>query len=125
MESFIASIEWGPVLVSFFVAFAVGWAWYSDMLFGQVWRDGIGIDPNDQSTMMPAMIAQVVGTLLLAILINTMASHPFYAALVAITIAVIIKANGLFTQKSKHAIMVESGYILVMVAIMAAANHWM
>tara|TARA_B100000508_G_scaffold80794_1_gene62785 strand:+ start:3479 stop:3856 length:378 start_codon:yes stop_codon:yes gene_type:complete len=125
MESLFSPIQWVPVLVSFLVAFGAGWYWYSDKLFGQVWRDGIGIDPEDQSTMKPAMIAQAIGTFLLAIVINVMAYSVTDGVLVALTLAVIIKANGLFSQKSHTAIKVESGYILVMVALMMLVNMMM
>ncbi len=63
------------------------------------------------------MLAQAVGTFLLAWVIGITATTDSLALaiLIALTIAALVKANGFFTQKSKYAIMMESGYILVMV----------
>lgn len=120
MEALLMDVNWTAVIVGAVVAFLVGWVWYSDKMFAKGWQAGIKLDPNDQSPMMPAMIAQAVGTFLLAwvIGITETTNNLALAILIALTIAVIIKANGLFTQKSKYAIMTESGYILVMVIVM-------
>lgn len=125
MEELLIDVNWLAVIVGAVAAFIAGWVWYSPKMFATKWAQGIGIDINDGSgPMMPAMLAQAVGTFLLAwvIGITETTNSLSFAILIAITIAVIIKANGLFSQKSKYAIMVESGYILVMVVIMIAAH---
>ena len=124
METFLSQIEWMPTVVSFFVAFGLGWLWYSETLFAKGWREGIGIDETDTTPMAPAMLAQAVGTFLMAIVIGVTAAHNdlYMAILVALTFAVLVKANGYFSKKSKYAIMVESGYILAMVSAMIATH---
>lgn len=114
------NVNWLAVIVGAVAAFMAGWLWYSDMMFGQKWRDGIGIAVDDTSPMAQAMIAQAIGTFLLAWVIGITATTDslMLAILIAVTIAVLIKAGGFFAQKSKYAIMVESSYILVMVLIM-------
>lgn len=114
------NVNWVAVIVGFVVAFGAGWLWYSDMMFGEKWRDGIGIAIDDQTPMAPAMISQAVGTFFLAWVIGITATTDslMLAILIALTIAVLVKANGFFAQKSKYAIMVESSYILVMVVLM-------
>lgn len=118
------NVNWLAVIVGAAVAFGAGWLWYSDMMFGQKWREGIGIIVNDNSPMMPAMVSQAVGTFLLAWVIGITATTDSLALaiLIALTIAALVKANGFFAQKSKYAIMVESSYILVMVAIMVVVH---
>ena len=114
------NVNWVAVIVGFVVAFGAGWLWYSDMMFGEEVRDGIGIAIDDQTPMAPAMISQAVGTFFLAWVIGITATTDslMLAILIALTIAVLVKANGFFAQKSKYAIMVESSYILVMVVLM-------
>ena len=127
MEMLLQSIEWTPVLVSFVLAFGLGWLWYSDLCFGKQWRAGIGISEDDNSSMAPAMIAQTVGTLLLAIVVHVavMEMSTFYALLIGVALAVLVKANGFFSQKSKYAIMTESVYVLVMVIVMIGVHALM
>ena len=117
-------VNWLAVGVGAVAAFLVGWVWYSDALFGKKWRDGIGIAPDDTTSMMPAMVSQIVGTALLAWVVGVTETTESIglAILIAVTIAVLIKANGFFSQKSKYAITVESVYALVMVAVMIAAH---
>lgn len=120
MEALFADINWLAVIVGAIAAFLVGWLWYSPVLFQKKWLTGIGISLDDQTPMAAAMGAQIFSTFLLAVVIGiTMATASLgLAILIALTIAGIVKANGLYTQKSTYAIMVETGYILVMVAIM-------
>lgn len=124
MEELTMGVNWLAVVVGFVAAFGLGWLWYSDMMFGKKWRDGIGIDIDDNTSMLPAIIAQLVGTFLLAwvIGITETTNSLALAILIALTIAVLVKANGVFSQKSKYAIMVESSYILAMVAVMIIAQ---
>lgn len=124
MEEFISMIEWTPTLVSFVLAFGVGWLWYSDKMFGKKWRDGIRMNPNHQTTMWPAMISQAVGTFLFAVVIGATAANNdlILAILVTLAIAALIKAGGFFSQKSTYAIAVESGYVVVMAIVMIATH---
>lgn len=124
MELLIDGVNWVAIITSFFVAFALGWLWYSDVLFGKKWRDGIGIPADDNSSMAPAMSAQVVGTFLLAWAVGVMASMQALplVILLACAFATLIKANGFFSQKSKYAIATESGYVLVMVFAMVLTH---
>lgn len=123
MEEIIANVDWAAVVVGAVVAFGVGWLWYGP-LFGKQWMAGVGMSADDKGPMMHAMLAQAVGTFLLAWVIGLTASMDalLTAILIALTIATLIKANGLFARKGHSAIMVESSFILVMVAIMIAVH---
>lgn len=120
MESLLVGVNWTAVVVSAVAAFMLGWLWYSETLFGLKWREGIGISPDDTTSMKPAMITQLLGTFLLAWVIGiTAAMEDLYlAGLVALTIALLIEANGFFSQKSRYAIAVEAGFVLAMVVVM-------
>ena len=124
MEALIQDVNWVAVVVGAVLAFLAGWLWYSDSLFGEKWRAGIGITVDDNSPMAHAMLAQGVGTFLLAWVIGITETTGAieFAVLIALTIAVLMKAGGFFAQHSKYAIMVNSIYVLVMVAIMIATH---
>ena len=124
MEELLMDVNWAAVAVGAVLAYALGWLWYSPKLFATKWLEGIRVRPDDNTPMMPAMIAQAVGTFFLAwvIGITERTDSIFTAILIALTIAILVKANGLFSQKSKYAIMVESGYILAMVVVMILAH---
>lgn len=124
MQETIINISWLVVFISFTVSYLLGWFWYSDALFGKGWRDGIGISPDDNSSMLPAMIAQAIGTFLLALMVMFFVKIQFVLAVIffAITLSLILISNGLFTQKSKYAIAVEVGYILAMNVVMVVVS---
>ncbi len=46
------NVNWLAVIVGAVAAFGAGWLWYSDMMFGQKWREGIGVMPTDGSPMV-------------------------------------------------------------------------
>jgi hypothetical protein len=123
MQELLLNLEWGTVLVSFVLSFGLGWLWYSDKWFGVQWRAGKGGGVWQAPLWMP-MSAQAGSTLLLAIITNLAAAdgHVGHAVLVAVTIAGFIKANGLYSGKSKYAVGVEAGFIMAMIAIMVAVN---
>ena len=125
MEELLVDVNWVAVLAGAVAAFIVGWLWYSPKLFGTKWAQGSGVNINDDSgPMMPAMIAQAVGTFLLAWVIGITATTDSlsFAILITLTIAVLVKAGGLFSQKSHYAVRVDAGYIIVMVVVMIIAH---
>ena len=72
----LANLEWVPVVVSFVLAFGLGWLWYSPMMFLKPWASALGLDtegPNDG--MMKAMIPQAIATFLLAVVTNMDFGH--------------------------------------------------
>lgn len=120
-------VNWLAVCVGAVLAYALGALWYSNTLFGKKWRAGIGISETDTTPMMPAMVSQAVATFLLAwvIGITERTDDLAFAVLIAVTIAVILKAGGLFIKKSKYAIMVDSGFILAMVFVMIVTHAFL
>lgn len=123
MEELLANITWTPVIVSFVLAFGLGWLWYSPVMFYEKWRSGKGGEMVQHPLWMP-MSAQLGSTFLLAIIINlaTNDGHIGHAVLVGVTIAGFIKANGFYTGKTTSAISVEVGYIVAVLLVMLAVN---
>lgn len=123
MEQFFEQIEWVPTLVSFIVAFVVGWFWYSPLLFVKKWMQGIG-EPVWRAPMWMPMSAQLGSTLFLAIVINLATGHNKWimATLMVIALAGFVKSNGFYSGKTMYAVSVEVGYIIVMGVIMLITN---
>lgn len=114
----ILDVSWLSVVVASIAAFMIGWGWYSDTMFGKKWRQGIGTPSVPNRPMMPVMITQFVGTFLLTWAIIVASSFSLYfVVLIAIAVAVLIKANGLFVGKSNYAVAVDSSYIIVQTVI--------
>lgn len=123
MEQFLSTVEWGTVGVSFLLAYVLGWLWYSPVLFMKKWMAGKGAGVVAHPMWMP-MSAQAGATFLLAIVINIFMVYDnlMMSALVTLTIAGFIKANGLFGGKTKYTITVETIYVIVMGALMILVN---
>ena len=126
METLLTNVNWIAIVVGAIAAYALGAFWFSPKLFGTKWMQGVGLTQEDaaQGPVTHAMITQGVGTFLLAWVIGITAALKslHFALLVALTIAVLIKANGLFAHKSMYAIKVEAGFVLAMVVLMVAAH---
>lgn len=120
----LLDVNWVAVIVGAVAAFALGWLWYSPKLFGTRWAAEVGIRMEDSGSAALAMIAQGAATFLLAWVIGVTASLNSLplAVLIGLMVAGLIKANGLFAQKSTYAIITETGYILAMVLIMVAVH---
>lgn len=124
MEELTANINWAAVIVGTIASFALGGLWYSPKMFGKIWMKGVGVSEDDKSGMIPAMIAQLVGTFFMAWVIGiTVTTESLLTAiLITLTIAMIVKSNGLYAKKSHGAITVECGFIIAMAVVMIAAQ---
>jgi len=121
MNELLDGVNWLAVIVGFVVAFIIGAIWYSPKLFGAKLAEGVGVDINESSgpAIMP-LVVQAVGTFLLSWLvgITAAANALFTILLIMLTIIVLMVAGGLFSQKSRYAIVTEASYVLVMVVVM-------
>lgn len=121
MNELLDGVNWLAVILGFVVAFIIGAIWYSPKLFGTKWAEGVGVDINESSgpAIMP-LVVQAVGTFLLSWLvgITAAANALFTILLIMLTIIVLMVAGGLFSQKSRYAIVTEASYVLVMVVVM-------
>ena len=121
MGELTAGVNWLAVIVGAVVAFALGWLWYSPKLFGEKWAQGVGVTFDDSSGPSPvAMIAQALGTFMLAwvVGITAVANALLTIILIVLTIVVLMIAGGKFSQKSNYAIATETSYVVVMAVIM-------
>lgn len=119
------NIDWIAVIAGGVASFLLGWLWYSPKLFGTKWAAGVGIELSSECVVpVAAMVAQLIGTFLLAWVVGITATHNalLMIILIVVTIATLIIANGLFAKKSGYAIAVEAGFIVAMAVVMIAAQ---
>lgn len=109
------------IIIGTIVAFFVGWAIYSPLLFGRTWAIGSRISPEPPETMpWMAMILQLVGLFFLALVIGMTAQiEALITAIVAILAAAgMVMAQDAFSQKSGAAIVIDGAYVIIAGAVM-------
>ena len=120
MEIF-SSVNWLATGVGTVLAFLVGWAWYSPMLFGVKWAEGSRVDLNTADQMpVFAMVSQLLALLFLAIVIGiTRISEDMITAVFPIlAVATFNASSGAFVKKTSYAITVDFFYIIACGAVM-------
>jgi len=123
MEFLLDGINWAAVILGTVAAFAFGWLWYGEKLFGPKWREGIGTPAVATRPMWLSMGTQLISTFLLAwvVAVTQVMGKMSLTILIAITVAGLIKAQGFFGGKTNFAISVDVGYLLLSVVIMLLA----
>lgn len=125
MAEITANVNWIAVIVGFVLSWLLGWLWYSPKLFGTKWAEGKGVELGTSSDMpVAAMVAQAVGTFLLAWIVGVTAVNEalFTVLLVFFAIMALLLANGLFGKSSRYTVTTEVGFIAAMGVIMIAAQ---
>ena len=121
MSELTTDVSWLGVISGFILSFLLGWAWFGPKMFGPKWAEGVGTKMSDGSNMpKTAMGLQALGTLMLSWLVGITATHNalWTIILVALTIMVMMAANGKFIKKSDYAIYTETGFVAAMTVIM-------
>ena len=121
MSELTTDVNWLGVISGFVLSFLLGWAWFGPKMFGPKWAEGIRVKMGDASNMpMAAMGFQALGTFMLSWLVGITATHNalWTIILVALTIMVMMAANGKFIKKSDYAIYTETGFVATMTVTM-------
>jgi len=121
MEELTHNVNWLAVSAGAFVAYMLGWLWYSPKLFGAKWMAGVKVEFSEGDAMpMAAMMVQAIGTFLLAWLIGITAAQEalLTALLIMLTFVSLLAGSGMYCQKSHAAIAIECSYLVAMVVIM-------
>ena len=115
------SVTWIAVIAGTIVSFLVGWAWYSEKLFGKKWAEGSGVDLGNASDMpVAAMVTQLIGLFVLALVVGITAQFEMLitAVLAILAVAVFAYSMGAFARKSSYALLVDFFYIIVAGVVM-------
>jgi Protein of unknown function (DUF1761) len=125
------SINWLAVLVATLSAFVLGWIWYSRMMFGQVWMKQSKLSVEEIQKGNKGMIFGGAFVFILIMAINLaffLGSDPsvrftkglLYGFLTGVWIFCGIGVVALFEQKKAGYILINGGYMLVMLSLMGA-----
>ena len=125
MSELTDGVNWLAVGVGTVLSFLLGWLWYSPKLFATKWMEGVGAKPDGSGKMqMPPLVVQLIGTFLLSWVVGITATDNALLTiiLIAVTIIILVVANGMFSMKSRYAITTEAGFIAAMVVLMIAVQ---
>ena len=111
MELGIANVNWLAVSAGTVVACGLGMLWFSTKMFGTGWAAGNRDLQVPDSPPVAAMIVQLAGVFLLALVVGiTATTDALITVILAIlAAAVLIAGGGLFAQKNGYAVRVEAG----------------
>jgi len=118
-------VNWLAVGVSTIICFMLGALWYSPMMFGTKWAEGVKVDIGPETRQpVAALVTQFIGTLLLAWLIGLTHYFGVYPLMVLIvaTIFFLLVAANLFGEHSLYATLTEAGFVPAMTVIMVICN---
>jgi hypothetical protein len=125
MSELAANVSWLAVLVGAALSFLAGWLWYSPILFGRKWAEGVGVKMGTASDMpVAAMAVQVAGLFLMSWFVGVAAATDGLgmAALATLAFTVLAYSGGLFTRKSGYARATDAGYWIAALVIMIAVQ---
>ena len=123
-------INWLAVIVAAIVKFLIGWGWYSPMLFARQWQELNKMTAAEvQAGLVPALIAEAVGDLIMAYILARFVGHYGSGFGVGILVGFMawlgfvatVLANQIFYErKPQQLVVINGGYILVSLVIMGA-----
>ncbi len=125
MGELTTGVSWLGVIAGAVVAFLLGWAWYSPMLFGTKWAVGSGVKRNTADKMpMGAMGAQALGLLLMSWFVGVTAVGDQLATVILATVAfaVLQWSGNAFSGKTVYARNVDAGYWIAALVVMVIAQ---
>lgn len=124
MLELTVGVNWPAVALGTVLAFGLGMLWFSPRMFGKGWSLGSHNLQPPATLPLAALLAQLIGTALMAWIIGvTMVANAVAPAiLIILAIAVLQLAAGLFGQKTRYAALVDAGYVVAMGALMLLAQ---
>lgn len=121
MAEIADGVNWIAVLIGAVAAFLLGWLWYSPMLFGKRWAEGLGLQLGTASEMpVGAMVAQVCGLFLMSWFVGVTAASNALLTVILGTVAftVLGYSGGMFAQKNSFVRAVDAGYWIAALVVM-------
>jgi len=120
----ITLMNWAAVALGAVAAFGLGMIWFSPRMFGKAWAAGSHDLQPPQKAPIAAMIVQLAGIVLLALVVGmTETNQAIMTAVGAILAgALIVAGMDLFSQKTVRATMIDAGYIVASGAVMILAQ---
>ena len=126
MEILLAGVNWLAVGVGTIVCFMLAGLWYSPMLFGTRWAEGVGVETGALAKQPTgALVMQFAGTLILAWIMALAHTNGAYssAVLIVVMAACLLMAANMSANHSAYSTIVEGSFVVVMGLIMTACNY--
>jgi hypothetical protein len=130
MEPAVVEISWLAVIVAAVVKFLIGWGWYSPALFAKQWQQLNKMTAAEvQANMVPALIAEAIGDLVMAYILARFVGHYGFGFGIGVLVGFMawlgfvatVLANQIFYErKPQQLILINGGYLLVSLIIMGA-----
>lgn len=119
-----ALLNWPAVAAGTVLAFALGMAWFSPLMFGKVWTTGSHNINRPAFPPVTAMIIQFLATFVLALVVAMTETTGALLVAIAAILAVSLFVAGMdwFSQKTGGATLVDAGYVIAGGALMIAAQ---
>lgn len=121
MHPFETEVSWVAVGVATVLCFVLGYLWYSPMMFGKSWAEGVGVDIGpDAKAPVGAMVTQLIGVFLLAWLVAVSVELRAWAATAVIVLmaAFLVMSANMFSQNSDRSTLIQGAFVIVMGVIM-------
>ena len=121
MQELTMGVSWTGVIVGAIAAFFVGWLWYSPVLFGKKWAEGLGLSLGTASDMpFAAMGAQFLGLFLMSWFVGVTAVNNALLTVILATLAftVLAYSGGMFAKQNTYVRNVNGGYWIAALVVM-------
>ena len=120
MEPAVVEISWLAVIVAAVVKFLIGWGWYSPALFAKQWQQLNKMTAAEvQANMVPALIAEAIGDLVMAYILARFVGHYGFGFGIGVLVGFMawlgfvatVLANQIFYErKPQQLILINGGY---------------
>lgn len=125
--TWLQEVNYIAVLVATIASFLIGFIWYSPSVFGTKWMQFEGLRPEDAKNkwfiMMASFVARFILATVLALLIGGAGLMAGFQLGLLISIGIVASnslMHYLFAQKCGKHWLIEAGYDIVTITLMAA-----
>ena len=125
MSELTTGVSWLAVIIGAAVSFLAGWLWYSPMLFGPKWAEGVGVEMGTAKEMpIAAMATQLVGLLLMSWFVGVTAANNALLTVILATVAFTLLgySGGMFGRQNAYVRNVNAGYWIAALVVMIACQ---
>ena len=116
-------INWIAVATGTVLAFVAGWVWYSPLLFGDRWADGLDVNMANKVPIVP-MALQVIGLFLLSWFVGVTAAGEALLTLILGALAFLLLgfSGETFAGHPPAVRLINAGYWVLALVVMMLVN---
>ena len=123
MIALTQDINWIAVATGTVLAFVAGWVWYSPLLFGDRWADGLDVNMANKVPIVP-MGLQVIGLFLLSWFVGVTAAGEALLTLILGALAFLLLgfSGETFAGHPPAVRLINAGYWVLALVVMILVN---